>query len=423
MFSDRTLRALKPKASRFTTFEDSPYGHGRLGVRVSPNGVKTFIFRHSHAGKERLRTMGKYPELGLAEARKMAADYAERLGRGESLETATDQQASTPAIFTFQQLGEEFIEKEAKPNKASWKGDAQKLKSQIYPVFGEKPAKEIMRTEIRDFLETKAITAPIRANRLRALIHRIYNWGLERDLVEFNPCAGVKPPGKESSRERCLTDTEVRQLWSWCNTKLDFPFGPIIRLLLLTGQRSGEVRQMRWDEVDGPWWTIPKDKTKHKKRDHRVFLGPTAVKTIELCRQISGDTPWIMPSPKTKFKTPIHPTSLSHAIERLQIAAGLDDEYRYIPHDIRRTFATGLGGLQVGEKMISRILSHTLTGVTDIYDRYRYDGAKRRIMIAWDHQIVRILSGEDVSNYYGIKAGLHQDDLAEPEDLVIIKMD
>ena len=118
--------------------------------------------------------------------------------------------------------------------------------------------------------------APIQANRTLAVIRKMYNWALARDLVDHNPCLMVKPQGREQARDRVLTADELIRVWQACHTGAHPCRGPSCKLQILTAQRVSEVRLMRWEDIDGLWWTIPATVTKNKLA-HRVPLSPPVI--------------------------------------------------------------------------------------------------------------------------------------------------
>ena len=112
-----------------------------------------------------------------------------------------------------------------------------------------RPAKDITRRDVLDLTDGIMDRSPVSANRVLSLIRRLYNWAVERGIVEANPAAGIKPPHREHPRDRILTDDEIRALWAAWDA-MGYPFGTIQQLLLLTAQRRGEVAAMRWDQMD-----------------------------------------------------------------------------------------------------------------------------------------------------------------------------
>ena len=207
---------------------------------------------------------------------------------------------------------------------------------------------------------------------------------MERGYITQSPCSAVRPPGKILSRNRVLTEDEIRNVWS-CVHQMEFPFSPFVKLLLLTAQRRSEVIGMRWSELNflERVWTIPAERNK-KGREHAVPLSATAM-TILLSlpkvhpiyvfpssrgdRSASGFSKW-----KAKFDSicPVADWTL---------------------HDLRRTAATEMARLGVDLHIIERSLNHlsgALGGVAGIYNRFNYREQIRDAFEKWDRQVIAI---------------------------------
>ncbi len=130
--------------------------------------------------------------------------------------------------------------------------------------------------------------APIAANRVHSIVRKFFNWCVEQEIIEVSPCAGLKPPaGKEGSRDRVFSDDELRCAWQ-AAARLGAPFGAMVQLLILTGQRRGEVAGMEWAELDleRRLWSLPHERVKNDRR-HEVPLSPQAIAIIERLPRIS----------------------------------------------------------------------------------------------------------------------------------------
>ncbi len=209
--------------------------------------------------------------------------------------------------------------------------------------------------------------------------------------METSPAVRVTAPGEEHERERALSAVEIRALWSACDAvdekgrRLVTPLmAAFFRLRLLTAQRGGEVAGMRWDEIDetGEWWMIPVERSKNKKA-HRVYLSPQARAILDALPRVG---PFVFPSPRPG--RPIR--SGKRAWAALVEAAQLQDA---VPHDLRRTAATGLGSLGVPRLIIKHVLNHVEPGVTRIYDRYSYDAEKRDALTRWGAHMLKLVAG------------------------------
>jgi integrase len=150
---------------------------------------------------------------------------------------------------------------------------------------------EITRAEIRALVRAKAVSSPVSANRLLALIRRILRWAVREEIIDANPATDIDPPTEERERERVLTLDEIAQIWAGC-TELGFPFGPLIKLLILTAQRRGEVGELRWSEIDGNVWRLPDSRAKRGK-GHLIPLSPQALAILADLPRV-GDKPMLV---------------------------------------------------------------------------------------------------------------------------------
>ena len=384
--TNRKLESLKPRFERVDYFDSTLPG---FCVRVTSRGVKTFAVMYRHGGRVRRYTIGKYPMLSLADARNEARQVLHEATLGNDPATKSHREAQTG---TFGELAEEYIRRWAKKNKRSWADDQRLLERCLLPRFKNVRASTIRRKDVRAALETIAEATPIQANRAHSLISGIYNWAISVDLAEFNPCAGLKKPSKESQRDRVLTNDEIKRLWKAANTQRP-DLAVFFKLCFLTAQRSGaEVLRMRWQDVDldGRWWTIPSEFAKNGLT-HRVSLSPQAVKLIQSLPRISG-SPWIFPG-RTPKK---HVASIQIPFQRVRKTAAISNVRI---HDLRRTAASLMTGVGIPRLTVSKILNHSEPGVTAVYDRHSYDLEKRNALDRWARKLSSITSDLKVADH------------------------
>jgi integrase len=255
-------------------------------------------------------------------------------------------------------------------------------KNGITARWQDRKITEIRRADIIALLDdTVDRGAPIIANRTLAVLRKLFNWTIERDLIEASPCAGVRPPAEEKSRDRVLSDDELRKVWK-ATEELGSPFGNIIQLLILTGQRRDEVGAMEWSEIDleKGLWTLPRGRVKNDS-GHEVPLSPTAVRIIQKLRHISGSK-FVF---TTNGKAPV--SGYTKAKNAIVEKSGVH-EWRI--HDLRRTVATGLARLGIALPVIERILNHvsgSFGGIVGVYQRHDYAAEKRAALDSWARQL------------------------------------
>jgi integrase len=202
------------------------------------------------------------------------------------------------------------------------------------PPLGHLKPDEVKRGEVRALVDRLSDRAPVMANRVFEVTRRLYTWAIGKDLVETSPCVGLSKPSPETQRDRVLSEDEIRGVWAACDAEPGI-IADAFRLMLVTAQRRGEVLSMRWQDVDGPWWTIPAELAKNGL-SHRVPLSPQAVSIIERLRK-RAKGPWVFPSLTTE--RPIE--NPQKAAERLRERSKVPDLRL---HDLRRTGASLMTG-------------------------------------------------------------------------------
>jgi integrase len=374
VLTDPAIKKAKPapKGKRYDIWDAST---PNFGVRVTSTGQKTFVVMKRLNGRLIRRKLGDYPALNLAKARKLAQAALEDIGDGvdpkvRQREREVEEMRKRAGLFRI--VVQDFTRLHLVKLRS---GDEIKtvIERELVPRWGRRPIADITRREIREAVEAVFDRgAPYAANRLLAFTRKLFNWARDRELIEFNPAAGLKPPGQESRRERVLDDDEVCRLWK-ATGAMSKAFGMMLRFLLVTAQRREEVGLMRWSDVDfdKAIWTIPRHQTKGD-RAHEVPLSPLALSILEsmprqgeLVFTTTGDKPlgnWS----KAKAKA-----------DELSGASG------WRIHDLRRTAATNMARAGVSRLVISRVLNHVEGGVTHIYDRASYLDEKREALCRW----------------------------------------
>jgi integrase len=383
-FTDRSIRAIKaPASSQVEYFELAGKLPG-FGLRLSPSGRRSWVLLYRRGRTPRRLTLGSYPSLGLADARAKAKEALGMVARGDDPADAKRAQRLAP---TFGDLTVDYIEHHAKPKKRSWRDDDRMLKRYIPKAWFRMRAAEITRRDVRGWLDGLAISTPILANRLLALLRKLYNFGLARDIVEVNPCHGIERPAPEQQRDRVLRTEELRRLWKAIEGE-DSTTAALFKLLLLTAQRSGEVRPMVWRDLDleTGWWVIPAERSKNKLA-HRVPLSPPAVDTLRtLRREATHGEEWVfITASRNGYRVTMH-----KAVVRIRERSGVD----FVPHDLRRTAASYMTGFGVSRLVVAKILNHVERGVTAVYDRHSYDHDKRTALDAWADVLEELVSQE-----------------------------
>lgn len=379
-----------------------------LTLRVTPKGARTFCYRYEDAAGRSMRLrLGDFPALTLAKAREAA--YAARAQVGLGVDPQREKRAKraeerAQRVRTVAELIEDFLAAAAKKNRASTASLYRLLlETHVKRKLGSMRVGEVTRADVRGImasLEAKGRT--VTANRVLALLGRLYRHArLALEIKVESPTDGVEP-FEERSRERVLTDDELRTLWPHLEAPADAPaaISPAVAIALqlcaVTLQRDGEIAGMHEREIDlaQRTWLIPADRAKNK-RAHLVPLSPLAAELIGKALALRGrrDKPApIFPSPRDATQS-IERHAITRAMHRLTEKLEIDNA---TPHDLRRTGATALTSERIGVPRfhVSAVLGHAgeMGGVTGVYDRNSYMPEKRRALEAWAALLLSIVS-------------------------------
>lgn len=400
-----TSKEMRPKENQSKPRDIREKSGNGFGMTIFPSGEKSFIYIYHFEGRKRRMTLGKYPFCSLAEARRLHREALEMLEKGKdpAFEKHQSQKTQQNALTTAE-LIEEYIRLWAKPRKRSWQEDERCLNKDVKPAFGSIKAKDVTRRDIILMLDTiKNRGAPIAANRTLACVRRMFNFAVERDIIEVSPCAAIKAVAKENRRDRVLTLEEIKTIWealSYDDTPTDLHIVKMatetrlaIKFQLVTAQRKGEVLGAEWSEIDlvHGWWTIPADKAKNGNA-HRIPLSSLALQLLHDIKCINPNTKYLFPAQHND--KPMAGTSIDHAIRRSHFE-GVDP---WTPHDLRRSAASHMTSMGISRLIISKILNHTDSTVTAVYDRYEYENEKQHALNTWAQRLEILIDETDEIN-------------------------
>jgi integrase len=387
--TDFALNKLKPRSSRYEVSD----GKG-LSVRITPKGTKTWVFRYMIDGIPRRMTLGQYPAVSLADVRAAHGRAMVAIEKGiDPGKKAQDEKAVRKAVPTISEFIDEFWQIELKGKKSGLE-TLRALKKDVIPVWRKRKVFDITRRDVVLLLDHVRERAPVLANRLQASLVRLFNFGIERGILENTPCSRLKRY-EEKARRRVLSNDEIKLLWNalaldnkgtdiYRITKL------ALKMILITGQRPGEVCGMEWGEIQDRLWTIPSERMKNKE-SNSIFLTGLALDIFEQARPYSSDSRFVFRSSHNENEY-VKPGSLSHALVRHWTEMGFDEKAeRFTPHDLRRTVRTRLAESGVSDIIAERIMSHKLQGILAVYNRYDYDLEKRQALETWERELRRIV--------------------------------
>lgn len=391
LLTEAKIRALRPPVVGQVEYCDTLVPG--LRVRIGVSGAKSFVLRKRVAGKYRTITLGRYSErLPLAEARKKSRQIL------SDVEFKADPVASLPKPRVRRVDG--YTVRELYPNYLRAKAHLRRINEiervfsrHILPEFGDRAADGIARSEITRFIDKIAERTPVMARNVLSYFSAFYTWALPRlDRLPGNPCRDAGRPPKPKARERVLSDREIGALWHVLNEE-GAPFGPAIKLLLLTGQRRNEVFEADRSEFDFErrLWTIPAARAKNGAA-HLVPLSPQVLDTISaLVHDERSDK--LIPA---RGNSEAGPSGFSKAMRRIRDALEErvgDPVPHWTLHDLRRTMATGLQRLGIRLEVTEAVLNHlsgARSGIVGVYQRHHYFDEKRQALAAWAKEVQRL---------------------------------
>ncbi|MBK1655368.1 tyrosine-type recombinase/integrase [Allochromatium vinosum] len=404
--TDRFIKSVEPpekgKRIYWDDHRDSPKG---FGLRVLASGTKSFVLRYrAKTGTERIQTIGEYPTpWSLTAARLEAAKIRANVDAGaDPLQRRREVRQELTVADAVERFCKARVDGMARGDEVR-----RYFERDLLPVLGRRQLKSVKRSEIIALIEDKAESAPRAAALLLAYTKLLFSYAEDRELIEVSPATGIKP-GRISSamksvkRGRVLDEAEIRDFWIGADAVGVHRLTALaLKLILVTGQRPGEVVGMRWDEVEGETWTIPASRRGKTSTAHSVYLTETARVILEQARaevaRLSERRRW-EPSGyvfEHREGKPATTAGLSRALDRYADQLGAKDHPdwgRWHPHDLRRTCRTRLSEIGISEEVAERVIGHTKLGVVGVYNQYKYALEIRAALEAWERRLLAIVN-------------------------------
>jgi integrase len=419
----------------------------RFGVRVTPTGARIYLIQYrakaapGEKSKTRKITIGQHDgELwnvtkARAAARKLLAPvdlgddpFAEREAKrtAEAAARAADaevealkaREAEARARDSFEAVADRYI---ALCLKASRSGaeTARLLRHGPVPAWRGRHIAEVRRSDLADLIDTIKQRSPAVARATYAALRGLFSWCVERDLIVASPCQSITAPPRPEARDRVLADNELAVIWN-ASDALGYPFGQVVKLLMLTGQRRAEVANMAWAEIDldTGTWRIPKERAKNGKA-HEIDLSP---QTVEVLNSVKRNGPYLFPARKAPTRKAVQARAeataesqgvrgfsavkrkLDGEAETLWQAALAKAKAKHVApmepwriHDLRRSAATGMAAMGFAPHVVERVLNHisgTQSGLVGVYQRHEYRAERKAAMLAWGAHVEAVAKGE-----------------------------
>jgi integrase len=386
-----------------------------LGVKITEAGSKSFVMIQRFPGFKHPapRQLGSCDAMTLEEAREKGREWLKLIAKGidpaeqqRELELAAARRRENSVAAVF----EDFV-KEKLVAERQGRDVERDMRKEFIAVWGKRPIAEITKEDVLSVVRTVKQRAPSHARNLLGYARRFFDWAIEQHAygIEANPCIQLKPArivGEKRARDRVLTDDELFAFWR-ATGHMGYPFGPLYRLLLLTGLRLNEVADAIWSEIDlrNGVWIVPAARMKGKDGravDHVVPLTAEITAILEsLPRFKSGDflfsvtfgrSPvWASDKVKKRLNARMLRTLRAIAHRRGEDPARVTLP-AWVNHDLRRSLRTGLSKLRVDRDIREAVLAHTRPGVEGIYDRHDYQAEKKDALERWASYVQSLAS-------------------------------
>jgi integrase len=384
--------ACPPGSRDKLVFDDVQKG---LAVRVTVTGSKTYLAQYTISGQKRRVPLGACSAISLTKAREACVGIMGNRAHGidtaaeRKVQAAADRAAAERERLTLAALVDSWQQLHLTQRRARYTREAVRALRHAFPRQWDRPAEELGRPAVVRVLDAIAKSGRTSiASRTAAYGRACFQWGLKRGTVAANPFSALPAIGEKPKRDRVLSDDELSAVWRAASV-MPLPFGGIVRLLILTGQRREEVAGIAWAELSDDFsiWTIAANRTKNGV-PHVV---PLAEPARALLRALPRAGDLVMPGdrPPSPF------SGWSKAKTRLDTTSGIAD---WVLHDLRRTMATGLQRLGVRLEVTEAVLNHisgSRAGIVGIYQRHDWAAEKRAALDAWAKHVMGAVEGRD----------------------------
>lgn len=366
----------------------------QLRVRPTATGAsRTWLFRYTWRGEWVRIVIGHFPGMSLADARERALELRKAIDEGIDPRRARPrrrQQSASVASSTstgdkhsIDYLVSEFIARYLRPHRKRPEWAEAIIDRDILPKWKGRDARTITPPEVIDLLDGIVERgARVLANRTASLLSQLFRFAIHRHIVITSPVQLLyRPGGKEKPRERVLTDEELAAFLRDPRACTRYErLEHVILLLLLTGQRRGELALALWSDVDlqARTWNIPDENAK-TGRGHVVPLSDWAVAEFAALKREAEGSAWVLPAGADH----IDPKQLSRSVAKCLARFKAQGIAAFTLHDLRRTCRTGLSRLKVEPHIAERVLNHMQPGVAGVYDRFAYLDEKRTALEKW----------------------------------------
>jgi integrase len=361
-------------------FDDEVTG---FTVRLRAGGSRKFYFRYKLGNRTYSIPLGNVGALDVDEARRMAKVLYGRVAKGEN-PAAEKAEVKARSDETFGQVVKTYLTWKRSQVRTSTYRDIARHLEQKFKALHPLHIGAIDRRTIAAQLSKMATEAPTQCNRARGSLSAFFDWARGEGLVEHNPVEGTVKQVESKSRDRVLSDDEVRRLWKALGDAIT-DYSAILKILLLTGAREAEIARLRWSEIDLDRGVIelPPERTKN----HRRHIVPISDEVRRILSSLDrrDDRDLVFGKGDGGF------SGWSKSKNRLDAVLKIS-EWRL--HDLRRTAATGMGELGVMPHVIEAVIGHVSgvrAGVSGTYNRSKLEKEKARALAMWSAHVVELV--------------------------------
>lgn len=402
VLTQASVRRLCARNSARTEYADTVVPN--LKLIVQPSGVKSWAVRTQIGKKSVKLTIGSATALLLPEARQRARKLLEQVTAGVDPRKVRAAQAAN----TVELVVSDWLRRD-QSNKRTGKQVKALFDKNVLPFIGNRSFVSLTTEDAQkvvDRIEDRG--SIIMARRVQSYLSQLFKWAVGRKIITSNPLINVPKPGNEKSRERWLSDGELREVWN-AAIELGWPYGPVLQMLILTGSRRGEIAGLRWNEVDRDGILLPGERVKRLPRyahvSHYIPLSEQALALLDSLPRIAPPKG----GPAFVFTTTgrLPPTNWDRTLKRLdriirarREAEGREPMARWTIHDLRRSTVTGMQALGVPFDVIEATIGHvgmSRRGVAGAYRRFAYETEKREALAQWGAHVAALVEEPIIS--------------------------
>lgn len=400
--SDFSIKSKKAVDGKRVEIAD---GHG-LYIEIQPSGAKIWRYRYGLHSKREKVTIGPYPEIGIAEARKQRLLYSEMVAKGQS--PAKEKQRAQTAnanANTVRELGDLYIAEIVNVQFKRPKDTERYFHRDIYPILGHYKLNEVTPHDVLRMLDAvkargkkKQAKAEKQGHKIvraggvhaakqtRTITKRLFDFAIARQLLTYNPVS-VIPRGivaKITKRDRALSEDELKLfLRNLVEAKDTACMKIALMLIQLTLVRKGELVHAKWEHInfEKAEWRLP---TSKNSEPHLVPLSTQVVQLFRELEKLAGGSEWVLPG-----RTRVKPIS-EHTLNVVWLRKSAFGIQNFVIHDMRRTASTLLHEMGYVPDVIEKALNHTIGGIRGVYNVAKYAEQRREMLQHWANYLDKL---------------------------------